>query len=208
MSQICLSNVGANHPTDWQCGMLGQHWSYNWSPPITLKPITLHHTLNPHIFNRLVELWKCKITPQKPNSCAVRHWNSEGDILGSGEGTTLRPVPPWIPGRQTEDGRALLPCGPLEVLEVKALFVTEWSFAVFEFHHQNGTGFGRFLEEAGSTVHSYLLKDICCWGNVRESDSLGCQNSVSVNQQISRQDVELFSLMISTITNSCPDWYS
>lgn len=45
-------------------------------------------------------------------------------------------------------------------------------------------------------------------GNVRESDSLALKSSVSVNQQINRQDVELFSLKISTMTKFCPNWDS
>lgn len=49
-----------------------------------------------------------------------------------------------------------------------------------------------------------------CWktsavkGNVRESDSLAHKRAVSVNQQINRQDVKLFSFKISIMTNFCP----
>lgn len=46
-----------------------------------------------------------------------------------------------------------------------------------------------------------LLKDICCWGNVQERDSLAFK---PVNQKVNMQDVALFSLKISTMTHFCP----
>lgn len=167
------------------------------------------HTLNPHILYSLMRVWKCMIRPQKPNPCAVSRWNREGDIVGSGKGTTLMPAPPRVPGQQTGDGRGLLQCGPLRAaagftsesplchgvkLCCLRMSAPKW--------HQARKISGR------SWRYRCLLKDICCLGNVRESDSLALKSSVSVNQQINRQDVGLFSLKISTMSNFCPNWDS
>lgn len=93
----------------------------------------------------------------------------------------------------------------LQVSEVKALFVAMWSFAAYDFSTKVAPGSEDFWKKLALLLFAerHLLL-----GNVRESDSLVLKYSVSVNQQINRQDVELFSLKINTVTKFCPSWDS
>lgn len=167
-----------SRPTDCQCGMLRHHRSCNWSLPITLP--TTHWTLtfytaslgygNPWLSHKNQTPAQPDVGTEKVTSLALAR--------GPHSGLYYLQYPASRLGMAQRCCGVVL-WGLLQVSEVKALFVTEWSFAVYEPHHQNGTGLGRFLEEAGSTA--------VCWktsvvgGNVRESDSLALKSSVSVN---------------------------
>lgn len=191
--------------TDCQYGMLRHHRSRNWSLPITLP--TTHWTLTFYTASWGYGNARLGHKNQTPAQSDVGTEKVTSLALARGPHSGLHHLKyPASRLGMAQCCCSVVLCEPLQLSEVKALFVTEWSFTVYESHHQNGTGLGRFLEETGPTAVCW--KTSAVGGNVRESDSLALKSSVSVNQRINRQDVELFSLKISAMTNFCPYWDS
>lgn len=154
--------------------------------PITLP--TKHWTLTFYITSG--GTWKWTICPQNPNSCAVRCWMSDGDILGTTEGTTLTSDHLKHKAnrvRMAEHWCCVVLGDTLQISELKALLVTEWSSAVYRFDHKARKTSGH-------------LEKTCCLGKVCETVSL----AQSVWNSTSTQDRRLFSLQTSTTTNSLP----
>lgn len=106
LSQVCwLSNVEANHATDCVCGLLRYHKSCIWSLAITLP--TTHWTFTFHSTASWLygNAW---LAHKNKTSAQSERVTSLALVRGP-----HRPVPPWLPSRQTGDGRGLLQCGPL-----------------------------------------------------------------------------------------------